>query len=411
MTAIGPQDILLKVRRPSLSLGLASELLDKYGSPLYVYDADVLRATIDRITQSISYPNTGFCFASVTNGNLALLRIFRERGWGLHANTPGDAYLALRAGFTPREIVYSGSNLSREEMTQMLEWRVRTLNLDSLAQLELLGEVRRGASVSPPRVGLRLNLAEVTGETRIGVQPVEFTEAVRIASRADLRVSGVHFYRGTGTNLTAAFIDSIARVLEAGSALPDWEYLDFGGGFGHGYRADRPSFDWPAFGSELTRQILSLGRTLELIIEPGRAAIAGCGTLLTRVVSVKWRGEKQLAGVDTSVANIAVLSVHGGRREIQALSGRDSECYVTDVCGNTTFSRDYLGRGCLLPSLQPDDVLAILDVGAYGYAMSSHFLHRPRPAEVLLESGTHRLIRRRESHEVLTEHQSPEQSE
>ena len=114
---------------------LARELLDEYGSPLYVYDGDVLRAAIRRITGSIDYPGARFCFASVTNGNLALLRIFRDQGWGLHANTPGDVYLGLRAGFKPEDIVYSGSNLNREEMKRLLEWKVGTLNLDSLAQL------------------------------------------------------------------------------------------------------------------------------------------------------------------------------------------------------------------------------------------------------------------------------------
>jgi diaminopimelate decarboxylase len=405
MTGTLTDEALVAARAAPLSGRLAREVLDQYGSPLYVYDGDVLRATIEGITGSISYPNARFCFASVTNGNLALLRIFRERGWGLHANSPGDVYLGLRAGFTPEEIVYSGSNLNRGEMEQMLEWRVGKLNLDSLAQLELLCEAYGRTSVSPPGVGLRLNLPEVTGESRIGVRPTEFPQAVRMAGSAGLKVNGIHFYRGTGTNLTAAFVDSIAMVLEAGGGLPDWEYLDFGGGFGHPYRADRPAFDWAAFGSELSRQMLALDRTLELIIEPGRAAIAGCGTLLALVVSVKWQGLKQVAGVDTSVANIAVLSVHGGHRDIRALKGLGGECYITDVCGNTTFSRDYLGRGCRLPALQPDDVLAILDVGAYGYAMSSHFLHRPRPAEVLVENGTHRLIRRRENYEILTEHQ------
>lgn len=405
MTGTLTHESIVPARSEPLSGRLANELLDQYGSPLYVYDGHVLRATIQRITDSISYPNVRFCFASVTNGNLALLRIFRERGWGLHANTPGDVYLGLRAGFTPEEIVFSGSNLNRGEMEQMLEWRVRTLNLDSLCQLELLCEVYERSFVSPPRIGLRLNLPRVTGESRIGVSPMDFPEAVRIATSAGLKVNGFHFYRGTGTNLTAAFVDSIAMVLEAGRELPDWEYLDFGGGFGHQYRADRPGFDWSAFGSELALQVRAIGHPLELIIEPGRSAIAGCGTLLTRVVSVKWRGETQVAGVDTSIANIAVLSVHGGHREIRALTSIGGGCYITDVCGNTTFSRDYLGRGCLLPALRSDDVLAILDVGAYGYAMSSHFLHRPKPAEVIVENGSHRLIRRREDYEILTEHQ------
>jgi diaminopimelate decarboxylase len=97
-----------------------------------------------------------------------------------------------------------------------------------------------------------------------------------------------------------------------------------------------------------------------------------------------------------------VPSVHGGYRQITALEpSPGSQTYPTDVCGNTTYSRDYLGRNCQLPKLAPGNTLAILDVGAYGYAMSSHFLHRPRPAEVLLQAGQHRLIRRREGYHSL----------
>lgn len=394
-------------RSAPLSHQLADELLAAYGSPLYVYQGEVLRATIERIARSVLYPRTRFHFACVTNGNLALLRIINDCGWGLHANTPGEVYLGLKAGFRSSQIVYSGSNLDRQEMKQMLAWGVETLNLDSLAQVELLCEVYQhvGSMVAPPRLGLRVNLPQIIGESRIGVCPVEFPQAVQMAARVDLAVSGIHFYRGTGTNLTEAFTESIAAVLDVAQTLPDWEYLDFGGGFGYPYHAGRPAFDWEEFGAELTRQLNALGRPVELMIEPGRAAIAGCGTLLARVISTKWRGAKQVVGVDSSVANIAVLSVHGGYREIHALKETDGAYYVTDVCGNTTFSRDYLGRNCKLPRVEAGDIVAISDVGAYGYAMSSHFLHRPRPAEVLIELGTHRLIRRRESFAVLIEHQ------
>lgn len=390
-----------------ISTETAAQLIAEYGSPLYVYEADRLRDTIAQITSAVPYPRTRFFFASVVNGNVALLRIFRECGWGLHANTPGDVFLGLHASFAPEQIVYSGSNLGRAEMAELLERRIGTLNLDSLSQLELLCEIRSAHwhSTFSPRLGFRLNLPEITGESRIGVSVAEVREAVKIAARAGLEVSGIHFYRGTGTNATEAFTESIATVLAVGSSLPDWQYLDFGGGFGYPYRAGEAGFDWPQFGAELSRQLNELTRPVKLFIEPGRAAIAGCGTLLATVVSVKWQGEKQLIGVDTSIASIAVISVHGGYREIRAVKNHDAQLHPTDVCGNTTYSRDYLGRGCRLPALEPGDVIAILDAGAYGYAMSSHFLHRPRPAEVLIEQGRHRLIRRREGYEALLEHQ------
>ena len=390
-----------------ISTELAAQLIAEYGSPLYAYEADRLRRTIAQITSAVPYQRTRFFFASVVNGNVALLRIFRECGWGLHANTPGDVFLGLHAGFAPEQIVYSGSNLNRAEMAEMPGRRIGTLNLDSLSQLELLCAVRSEHRLSDfsPRLGFRLNLPEITGESRIGVSVAELREAVKIAARAGLKVSGIHFYRGTGTNATEAFTASIAAVLAVGSSLPDWQYLDFGGGFGYPYRAGEKGFDWPQFGAELSRQLSELARPIELFIEPGRAAIAGCGTLLATVVAVKWQGEKQIIGVDTSIANIAVISVHGGHREIRAVKNHDAQLHPTDVCGNTTYSRDYLGRGCRLPVMQPGDLIAILDVGAYGYAMSSHFLHRPRPAEVLIEQEQHRLIRRREGYEVLLEHQ------
>ncbi|MFM2060373.1 MAG: diaminopimelate decarboxylase [Cyanobacteriota bacterium] len=390
------------------SLELAQELLQIYGSPLYVYDGDILNQTISHITQSFSYPHTKFHFASVTNGNIALLKIFKNAGWGLHANTPGDIYLGLNADFEPHDIVYSGSNLNREEMSQVLNWGVKTLNLDSISQLRLLCEMflfrakTQRSKDANLNIGLRLNVSE---DSRIGVSIADFDQAVAIAHDAGLKISGLHFYRGTGTNATSAFTDAIDWVFETAKNLPDWQYLDFGGGFGYPYHHQGVAFDWELFGDELSKRISNLGKNINLIIEPGRSAVAGCGTLLAKVVSVKWQGKKQVLGVDSTIANISVPAVHGGYREIVSWKNQTSEKYLTDVCGNTTYSRDYLGKNCQLPALEIGDMIAILDVGAYGYAMSSHFLHRPKPAEVLLENGCHRLIRKRENYSVLLNNQ------
>lgn len=390
------------------SLELAQELLNTYGSPLYVYKAAILRKTIERITKAIPYPRTQFHFASVTNGSVALLQIFQQAGWGLHANTPGDIYLGLQAGFDPSTIVYSGSNLSRPQMEQVLRWGVATLNLDSIAQLQLFCDVYHSLKEfnNTPKLGLRLNLPELTGDSRIGVRPSEFREAIAIAASVNLKLTGLHFYRGTGTNATQAFTQVIDTIISTAQQLPDWQYLDFGGGFGYPYQAGGVAFDWELFGHKISQRLANLEQKIDLIIEPGRAAIAGCGTLLAQVVSVKWQESKQIVGVDTSIANLAVLSVHGGYREIVTFAKSSDESYLTDVCGNTTYSRDYLGKNCQLPALEIGDIIAILSVGAYGYAMSSHFLHCPRPAEVLLaENGQHRLIRQREDYGILLNNQ------
>lgn len=384
----------------------ASELLNIYGSPLYVYDADRLQQTIAHITRSIIYPRTQLQFASVTNGNVALLQIFRDANWGLHANTPGDIYLGLQAGFSPDRIVYSGSNLDRSELVQVLNWGINTLNLDSVSQVQLCGEVYQecAATLAPPQLGLRLNLPELTGASRIGVHPDEFAEAIPIARSCGLKVTGLHFYRGTGTNATKAFTQVIDRLFTIASQLPDWRYLDFGGGFGYPYQGG-VGFDWDEFGAAISTELARLDREIALIIEPGRAAIASCGALYATVVSIKWQDERQIVGVDTTIANLTVPSVHGGYRQVVAIKPATESLYTTDICGNTTYSRDYLGRNCQLPQLAIGDLIAILDVGAYGYAMSSHFLHRPRPAEVLVQGNLYRLIRDREDYNVLLKNQ------
>lgn len=379
---------------------LLLKLLDIYGSPLYVYDAEHFWQMLQRIPQQVGYKPTTYCFAAVTNGSLALLQLVRRAGWSIHANTPGDIYLGLKAGFLPEQIVYSGSNLSPADMQQVLAWGVTTFNLDSVAQVQQLCELAK--DVPCLQLGLRLNHPPLTGDSRIGVQPHEFPEAVAIARRYNRSIQGLHFYRGTGTNATQAFIAVIDQLLEIGRSLPDWKYLDFGGGFGYPYRHGKVVFDWQAFGQALSQALNGTG--IHLILEPGRNVIAGCGVLLTTVVSVKYQGEKQIVGVDTTIANLTAPSVYGDYRQIITLN-KNGVTLPTDVCGNTTYSRDYLGRNMALPPLEIGDRLAILDVGAYGYAMASHFLHRPKPAEVLVKGEHHFLIREREDYSVLLSNQ------
>ena len=390
-----------QIHSPPFSEAIAKGLLSTYGSPLYVYQADRLHQTLDRITRSIDYPHVQFHFATVTNGNIALLQLIERAGWGLHANTPGDVFLGLKAGFTGDRIVYTGSNLNRADIQQLIDWKIDRFNFDSLSQLQDYCEYSGSQTrLIRPEIGLRLNLPELTGDSRIGVRPAEFEKACEIAQEQGLRITGLHFYRGTGTNATGAFTQAIDRLIAIAQQLPDWKTLDFGGGFGYPYRGGAV-FDWEEFGAAITQRLSPLSRPIELVIEPGRSAIAGCGTLLAKVVSVKWLGNRQIVGVDTTVANLSVPAVHGGYRAIATWETGDVSRYETDICGNTTYSRDYLGRNCWLPKLQIGDAIAILDCGAYGYAMSSHFLHRPRPAEVLIDAKGDRLIRQREDYAIL----------
>lgn len=380
----------------TLTAAIACDLLERFGSPLYLYDAERVRRAFQEFCAAFPYRPADFHYAIVCNKNAYLVRLLYELGAGIHANTPGDAHAALVAGVSPERIVYSGTGLDAADFEYLLSHSIH-MNLDSLDQLRDLG-ARNGAT----EVGLRLLIDDESHANRIGVTVGELTAALEIARRYGLRITGLHMYAGTNTLNAARFIECLKRLMEASELLPDLDYLDVGGGFGVAYKEERPQLDLQALGLAVSQRMQALsqrrGRNIRLIVEPGRLLVAGAGTLLMKVVSVKERGGRRYIGVDSTVGNIVVESVYHSYHRIEALAPRGEALEIpTDVCGNTTHSRDYLGRSCRLPELLRGDILALRDVGAYGYAMSSHFLNRPRPAEVVLDGSAVHLTTRREN--------------
>jgi diaminopimelate decarboxylase len=378
-------------------------LVSRFGSPLYVYSAGRVREELARLRAAFPYPDLDVHYAIVCNKNPYLVRLLTSLGTGIHANTPGDAHAALAAGVPAGRIVYSGTNLTSVDLEYLVS-RGISLNLDSLDQLRDALDARARLSVptSEGALGLRLLVDEAETGNRIGVLRSELPEAVRMAGEAGLRLSALHVYVGTNTRSVERFLSGVDRLIEASEELPDLESLDLGGGYGVGYREGTAGLDLAELGRGAALRMEELsrrrGRPIRLVLEPGRLLVASSGSLLTTVVSVKERGGRRFVGVDSTVGNLVVPSVYHEHHRIAAVEPRGPELDVpTDVCGSTTHSRDFLGRSHRLPELRKGDLLAVLDVGAYGYAMSSHFLNRPRPAEVVVDGGDPILTTRRET--------------
>lgn len=374
----------------------AGELLRRFGSLLYVYDLREIERRYVRFVQAFPYRPLDCHYALVCNKNPVIVRRLHELGAGVHANTPGDAFAALAAGVPAGDVVYSGTNLTGADLDYLIERGV-ALNIDSLDQLRDV--VRRGGC---PSVGLRFLIDDPAKRNRIGVSPCELREALRIAGAGGVRVAGLHMYAGTNNLRPSRFLGCVDRLLAAAETLPDLEYVNLGGGYGIGYREGERDLDVDAIGQEVVRRLRSLsrrrGRAIRLVVEPGRVLVASAGSLLMTVVSVKHRAGRRFVGVDSTVGNIVVPSVYHGYHWIETLSPRGGPLELaTDVCGNTTHSGDFIARDVRLPRVEPGDVLALRDVGAYAYAMSSHFLNRPRPAEVVLDGSEAILTTRRET--------------
>ena len=374
----------------------AAELLRRFGSPLYVYDAAEIERRLARFVEAFPYRPLECHYAVVCNKNPFLVRRLHELGAGVHANTPGDAFAALAAGVPAADIVYSGTNLTGVDLEYLLE-RGIALNVDSLDQLRDV--VRHGGC---PSVGLRFLIDDPSKRNRIGIAPAELRHALRIAEAGGVRIAGLHMYAGTNNRRVWRFVSSVEKLLAAAATLPHLEYVNVGGGYGLGYRPGEHDLDVPTVGCEVARRLHALsdrlGRPIRLLVEPGRTLVGSAGSLLMTVVSVKHRGGRRFVGVDTTVGNLAAPSVYHGYHRLEALAPRGRPLDVsTDVCGNTTHSGDFIAREVDLPPVEPGDVLALRDVGAYAYAMSSHFLNRPRPAEVVLDGGETHLTTRRET--------------
>jgi diaminopimelate decarboxylase len=403
----------------------ATSLAEEYATPLYVYDAEAVRAAFRRIRSAVPYEPRRVHYACVANSNVAIMRLIRLLGGGIHANTWGDAVMALRAGFAPIDLMYSGSNLGPEDIFKLFTYGI-ALNLNSLSQLrsyalhlqEFEDMLAGSCNQRLREVGLRIHLEEHRPYSRMGVMVSELDEAQVIADQHGLGIVGVHYYRGTGTASTDHFLAPFPMFMEiARRFAPTLKYVDIGGGFGFQYvPSATKQFEWEAFGTQFTHMMEELsedlGRRILLVIEPGRSVVASSGFLLTRVVGVDRRAAGgQVAGVDTTTSHISkeTYRVYGGYRRI-VLASRASleEPIMTDVVGCTTFSDDYIGRaargnrrdrGLMLPPLREGDLLAVLDAGGYGFAFSSNFLNRPRPAEVIVDQGKTRLTRRRETYD------------
>jgi len=384
----------LPTTRPSTLEALA--LTGHYGSPLYVYDLDDVEHRYRRFAAAFPYRPTDIHYAIVCNKNPAIVARLHELGAGVHANTPGDAFAALSAGVPASRIVYSGTNLTGDDLGFLVE-RGIALNVDSLDQVR---DALRYASGL--RLGLRVLIDGSEKRNRIGLDPSEVRDAVSLAAAAGGVVIGLHMYAGTNTLRATRHLDCLDRLLGVAGEVPQLAYVDIGGGYGVGYREGEPDLDVESIGRHVSLRMSQLsqlrGRRIRLVVEPGRAIVATSGTLLVKVVSVKQRGGRRYVGVDSTVGNIVVPSIYHAHHRIESLTATGGPLPIpTDVCGNTTHSADYLARDVSLPDVQPGDLLALRDVGAYAYAMSSHFLNRPRPAEVVLDGREATLTTRRET--------------
>ncbi|HBH82434.1 MAG: diaminopimelate decarboxylase [Bacteroidetes bacterium GWE2_41_25] len=387
------------------------QLTEKYGTPIYVYNENILRERCRDMKGLISYKNFSVNFSPKANGNLELIKIIRSEGLRVDAMSPGEIYVNLLAGYKPEEILYISNNVSEEEFLYAIHAGVK-ISVDSVSQLELFGRINPGGKVAfrlNPGVGAGHHEKVVTAgqKTKFGIEVSSIGEVKRVAEEYNLSITGINQHIGSLFMEGDAYLKSTGNILSVAKQFDNLEFIDLGGGFGIPYRkqANQPRLNLKELGDKLSAVIRSFvdeyGKEIEFKIEPGRYIVAESGILLGKVNAVKKNFKTKFIGTDLGF-NVLVRPVMYDSHhdiEIYRKSGTPSlkEEPVT-IVGNICETGDIIAKERHLPEIFENDILGVLDSGAYGYSMSSNYNNRLRPAEVLIqENGKPRIIRKRDT--------------
>ena len=391
-------------------------LMQEYGSPLYVYEESVLRSQFRQLASGFPEELLEIHYSMKANSNPSLLKILLEEGSAIDAVSEFEVRLALESGFEPQQIIFTGNNNTLAEIENCVEKGV-SVNLGSLALLEKYGQRYPQTSVSVrinPGIGAGHHSHCITGgpDSKFGIYHDQIDSALDLATKYKLTLNGVHSHIGTGIYSAEPMLEAMEMILAVAEKFPDLEFVDFGGGFGIPYRPEQQALDMTDLSQKMTRRFTefrqSYGRDITMKIEPGKFLVGPAGILLTTVTNITDTPKYRFVGVDSGFNHLVRPTMYGSYHKILNASRISGEEEDVVVVGNICESGDIFSRSGEeikrnLPSPEIGERLAFLDVGAYGFSMSSQYNLRPRPAEVLVHQGQSRLIRRAESFEDLTQ--------
>ena len=391
------------------------ELLEKFGSPLYVYNEATLRRRCREMRQLVTYPHFIVSYSAKANCNLELLKIIRQEGLHVDAMSPGEIFIQKKAGFEPQQILYIGNNVSKAELQFAVDEKV-LVSVDSLSQLKKYGEINPGSEVVVrfnPGVGAGHHQKVITGgkHSKFGVERTHVDEVKRLAKDYRLKIKGIDQHIGSFFLEEAPYLQGVDSMLELAGLFDDLDFVDFGGGFGIALRHEgqSKSLDLRRLGQLLDERLAvwvrEYGKEIQFMIEPGRYIVAECGVLLGEVHAIKENYGIKYIGTDLGFNNLirpVLYDAYHGVEVYRFNKVATEPVEQVKIVGNICESGDIIANDRWLPRIYEDDIIAILDAGAYGYCMSSNYNNRLRPAEVLIDlDGEARLIRRREDLEDL----------
>ncbi len=397
----------------------AEELAKKYGTPLYVYNENILRDRMHKVSQVITkYPYTAN-YSVKANTNIHILKLAHEEGLNCDAMSEGEIRMLEAAGFEYDRIFFVPNNVSDEEMKYAIDRNIMT-SLDSLAQLRRYGKLNRGGKCAVrinPGVGAGHHEKVVTGgkKTKFGISEEDIDEIFEIAKEYNLTIAGINQHIGSLFMKPDPYLEAVSNLLRIAKRFKNLEFIDFGGGYGIPYHKldDEAEYDIEDFKKRLEpildEFVKDYGYAPLFKSEPGRFCVAEGSVLLGRVYATKTNAGKEYAGTDIGMNVLVRPSMYDSWHDAEIIRNgkvvkRENLKEIT-ICGNICESGDLLCKERPVPDIKEEDIVCLLDTGAYGYSMCSNYNSRPRPAEVLItKTGEDKVIRKRETYEDLLRH-------
>lgn len=390
------------------------DIAAKYGTPVYVYNEDILRDRMRRVSRIITKYEFHSNYSIKANTNINILKIALSEGLYTDAMSIGEMRMLLDAGFPSEKIFFVSNNVSREEMQFAIDNNI-LVSIDSLSQLEQFGEINRGGKCAVrinPGVGAGHHEKVVTAgkKTKFAIAEEDIDKIFDIASKYDLTIAGINQHVGSLFMDPEPFLQAVKNFLRIAMKFKNLEFIDFGGGYGIPYHKldDEQEFPMDSFKKDFELLIddfvKEYGYAPLFKTEPGRYCVAESGVILGRVHATKQNSGVKYIGTDIGMNVLVRPSMYDSWHDIEFI--RNNEIVKREnmteqtITGNICESGDILAKNRMLPAVKEGDLAIVLDAGAYGYAMASSYNTRPRPAEVLITSnGEVKCIRRAETYE------------
>jgi diaminopimelate decarboxylase len=388
------------------------ELAVKYKTPLYVYDFDYMSAQYNELKDAFRARKSILAYAVKANSNLSVVRHFAKLGAGADCVSIGEVRRAFLAGIPAYKIIFSGVGKNDDEIREAIQKEILYINVESEAELgrvELIAKELNAVS----RISIRVN-PNIDPQTHpyisTGLHDNKFGVDLESAKRMYIKANnsafldpvGIHFHIGSQLTELKPIYESAEIVADLVRSLAnikiELKFFDIGGGLGVQYKNEVTIKPY-----DYSQAILATlkGLDLTVICEPGRFLTANAGYFLTKVLYEKQNGEKKFVVVDGAMNDLIRPSLYNAYHKIEAVTQSKLETRKVDIVGPVCESGDFLAKNYELPELEHNDLLVVHSAGAYGFGMGSNYNTRGRSAEIAVEGGVDRMIRKRETFEDL----------